>query len=115
MSPRPSYFEREPMNKILATKAFDRGSDLSVGEEANILELYDQAASLAAMGAWSCDIESERLAWTGGVFELFGLLPEQPLERQSIVELYCEQYASYLSENDRMQSKRAELFRSTPI
>ena len=91
MSPRPSYFEREPMNKILAPKAFDRGSDLSVGEEANILELYDQAASLAAMGAWSCDIESERLAWTGGVFELFGLSPEQPLERQSIVQLYCEQ------------------------
>lgn len=79
------------MNKILAPKAFNRVTNLAAGDEVNTLELYDQAASLAAMGAWSCDLESERLTWTGGVFKLFGLSVEQPLERQSIVELYSEQ------------------------
>lgn len=76
------------MNKILKMKAStaalsDNGS--------NPLELYDHAASLVAMGAWSCDLQSNRLAWTGGVFDIFGLPSEQTLEREDTVEVYTEQ------------------------
>lgn len=79
------------MNQILATRAFDVGSAASNDDGPNALELYDHAASLVAMGAWSCDLESERLVWTGGVFDIFGLSSEQSLERPAIVEVYGEQ------------------------
>jgi diguanylate cyclase (GGDEF)-like protein/PAS domain S-box-containing protein len=43
------------------------------------------------MGAWSCELATERLAWTGGVFDIFGLSSDQALDRQATVELYGEQ------------------------
>lgn len=98
------------MNKILAPKAFNRITNLAAGDEMNTLELYDQAASLAAMGAWSCDLESERLTWTGGVFKLFGLSVEQPLERQSIVELYSEQSRELLERKRSHAIETGEAF-----
>lgn len=72
-------------------KAFDVGSAASNDDVPSALELYDHAASLVAMGAWSCDLESERLVWTAGVFDLFGLSSEKALERREIVEVYDEQ------------------------
>ena len=72
-------------------KAFDVGSAASNDDGPSALELYDHAASLVAMGAWSCDLESERLVWTAGVFDLFGLSSEKALERREIVEVYDEQ------------------------
>ena len=78
------------MNQTLAMRAFDVGSTVSNDDGPDALELYDHAASLVAMGAWSCDLESERLVWTGGVFDIFGLSREQNLERQAIVGVYGE-------------------------
>jgi diguanylate cyclase (GGDEF)-like protein/PAS domain S-box-containing protein len=79
------------MNPILARKSFNVGSAVSNDDSPNALELYDHAASLVPMGAWSCDLASERLAWTGGVYDIFGLSRQQALERQAIVEVYGEQ------------------------
>jgi diguanylate cyclase (GGDEF)-like protein/PAS domain S-box-containing protein len=79
------------MNQTLAMRAFDIGSTVSNDDGPDALELYDHAASLVAMGAWSCDLESERLVWTGGVFDIFGLSREQNLERQTIVGVYGEE------------------------
>lgn len=78
------------MNQLLTTKAFNIGSAVSNDDDPHPLELYDRAASLVAMGAWSCDLESERLAWTGGVFDIFGLSREQDLDRRAIIEIYGE-------------------------
>lgn len=51
--------------------------------------LYDQAAQLAAMGAWECQLATEELIWTDGVYDLFGLPRGSTLHRPSIVDLYA--------------------------
>jgi diguanylate cyclase (GGDEF)-like protein len=79
------------MNQFFRREDFEFGSALSDDDVPNSLELYDQAASLVSIGAWSCALSSERLTWTGGVFDLFGLSNEQVPERHEIVEMYGEE------------------------
>ena len=79
------------MNQLARRQAFEVGCAPSDEDQPNSLELYDQAASLVSAGAWSCDLSSERLAWTGGVFELFGLSNGPAPERHDIVEMYAEE------------------------
>lgn len=79
------------MNQLFRREAFEVGFAPSDDDVPNSLELYDEAASLVSTGAWSCDLSSERLAWTGGVFDIFGLANERAPERQEIVEMYGEE------------------------
>lgn len=79
------------MNQLFRGEAFEVGSALCDDDVLNSLELYDQAASLVSAGAWSCDLSSERLAWTNGVFDLFGLANDQTPERHEIVEMYGQE------------------------
>ncbi|HCO55309.1 MAG TPA: GGDEF domain-containing protein, partial [Pelagibacterium sp.] len=58
--------------------------------QTDALGLYDQAASIVPMGAFSCNLADDRLSWTGGVFDMFGLSGERPPERQITVEMYTE-------------------------
>ena len=76
---------------MIAIGFFDVSSAASSDDGPNPLELYDHAASLVLMGGWSCDLESERLAWTGGVFDIFGLTREKTLDREATVKFYGEQ------------------------
>lgn len=62
----------------------------SRNRERDAFELYEQAASIAPMGAFECDLASERLTWTTGVFDLFGLPMLEPVERQVAVGMYSE-------------------------
>ena len=55
------------------------------------LALYEQATSLLPIGAWSCDLRSDRLAWTGGVFDIFGLPHDAQVERPDVVGMYSEE------------------------
>lgn len=50
--------------------------------------LYDQATLMAGIGAWECRLATSELAWTDGVYDLFGLPRGQALHRPSIVDLY---------------------------
>lgn len=50
--------------------------------------LYDQAARLAKIGAWECDLVTEQLTWTDGVYELFELPRASTLYRASMLDLY---------------------------
>lgn len=59
-------------------------------EQTGALDLYDQAASIVPMGAFSCTLADERLSWTSGVFDIFGLSSAQAPERQATVEMYTE-------------------------
>ena len=43
------------------------------------------------VGRWSCDLADNGLAWTGPVFDLFGLPHDAPISRDDIVSLYCEE------------------------
>lgn len=56
-----------------------------------LLNLYDRAAGLAPFGAWSCDLQTDELTWTAGVFSLFGLTPGTPVEREAILEMYTDE------------------------
>lgn len=74
------------MNQFIARRDFEVGND---GPQP--MELYDLAESLVPMGAWSCDLASERLTWTNGVFNIFGVSNDQAPERREIVELFDEE------------------------
>jgi len=79
------------MNQLVRRSAFEVGSPSREEDASGRLELYDRATSLVSAGAWSCDLSSERLAWTSGVFDLFGLAKDRVPERHSIVEMYSEE------------------------
>ncbi|WP_336491248.1 GGDEF domain-containing protein [Methylobacterium nigriterrae] len=68
--------------------------------------LLDQAARLVRMGAWECDLADERLTWTEGVYDLFGLAPGDALKRSAIADRYLG--ASRIE----METVRAEAIRS---
>jgi diguanylate cyclase (GGDEF)-like protein len=70
------------------------------------VRLYDQALDLARIGAWECEIETERLTWTSGVYDIFGYPMGNPLRRASIVDLYVDE------SRRNMELARAEVIRS---
>lgn len=41
-------------------------------------------------GYWLCELATQRLRWSGEVFDLFGLSPERALDRRATVEMYCD-------------------------
>ena len=92
------------MNQFFGRGAFkvSPGSDY---DAADLLELYEQATSLMSAGAWSCDLSSQRLVWTRGVFDLFGLAGAQPPERDQVVEMYSEESRDLL---ERTRSRAIE-------
>lgn len=51
-------------------------------------QLIAQALNIAGMSAWSCDLATNELSWTDGVFEIFGVNKDSGLERTDIVSLY---------------------------
>jgi diguanylate cyclase (GGDEF)-like protein/PAS domain S-box-containing protein len=70
------------------------------------VRLYDQALKGTRIGAWECDLQTERLSWTSGVYDIFGYPTGNPLRRASIVDLYSDQSRS------NMELARAEVIRS---
>src|SRR6202020_861066 len=70
------------------------------------VRLYDQALNLARIGAWECELETERLTWTPGVHDIFGYPMGNPLRRASIVDLYVDE------SRRNMELARAEVIRS---
>lgn len=84
---------------MLVSRAIQDGAPTLNDNGISALELYEQAAPLVSIGAWSCDLRSERLTWTGGVFSLFGL-SEIP-ERRAVVEMYSEEARERLERQRR--------------
>jgi diguanylate cyclase (GGDEF)-like protein len=70
------------------------------------VRLYDQALSLARIGVWECELETERLTWTSGVYDIFGYPTGNPLRRARIVDLYID------DSRRNMELARAEVIRS---
>ena len=70
------------------------------------VRLYDQALSAARIGAWECELETERLTWTAGVYDIFGFPVGNPLRRASIVDLYVDE------SRRNMELARAEAIRT---
>ncbi|CAN5480514.1 hypothetical protein BH10PSE12_BH10PSE12_06220 [soil metagenome] len=53
--------------------------------------MYDRASLLAGMGVWECDLDSQALAWTDGVYDLFGYGRGSLVDRASTVALYHDE------------------------
>jgi diguanylate cyclase (GGDEF)-like protein len=70
------------------------------------VRLYDQALGGARIGAWECELATERLTWTSGVYDIFGYPIGNPLRRASIVDLYVDE------SRRNMELARAEVIRS---
>jgi diguanylate cyclase (GGDEF)-like protein/PAS domain S-box-containing protein len=70
------------------------------------VRLYDQALNHARIGAWECELETERLTWTAGVHDIFGYPIGNPLRRASIVDLYIDE------SRRNMELARAAVIRS---
>ena len=68
--------------------------------------LYDQALGRARIGAWECNLETERLIWTAGVYGLFGYPMDSALRRANVVDLYMPE------SRRNMEIARAEVIRS---
>src|SRR5579863_9298513 len=84
----------------------DAGHALNALSDAVRLRLYDQALNIARIGAWECELETERLTWTAGVYDIFGFPMGNPLRRASIVNLYVDE------SRRNMELARAEVIRS---
>ncbi|RDJ27067.1 diguanylate cyclase [Bosea caraganae] len=74
--------------------------------DAEARRLYDQAALLAGIGAWECELATEQLSWTDGVYDLFGLPRGSTLHRPSAVDLYHDDSRA------EMERLRAGMIRS---
>src|ERR1700758_2012966 len=68
--------------------------------------LYEQAFGHARIGAWECELATERLTWTPGVYDIFGYPIGNPLRRASIVDLYVDE------SRRNMELARAEVIRT---
>jgi two-component system sensor kinase FixL len=52
--------------------------------------MYDRASALARIGVWECDLATEALTWTDGVYDLFELPRGAPVDRDAALDLYDE-------------------------
>jgi diguanylate cyclase (GGDEF)-like protein/PAS domain S-box-containing protein len=83
----------------------DNHAASTLSDEARV-RLYDQALNVARIGAWECELATERLSWTQGVYEIFGYPLGNPLRRADIVDLYIDE------SRRNMELARAEVIRS---
>jgi two-component system sensor kinase FixL len=58
---------------------------------AHYKKMYDRSSALARIGIWECNLETEALTWTDGVYDLFELPRGSPLERARILQYYDEE------------------------
>lgn len=86
------------MTQIIARLDFEDRNAAEHVVHSSSLDLYEQASSLVPLGAWSCDLNSESLVWTGGVFDIFGLPRGTPVERGAIVGMYSDESREILEQ-----------------
>lgn len=61
-------------------------------------KVCDRLSTMARIGVWECDLATDHLSWTDGVYDLFELPRGAPLDRAAIVRLYDEQSRSEMEE-----------------
>ena len=66
-------------------------ADGQAASVARYKKMYDRSSALARIGVWECDLATERLTWTDGVYDLFELPRGSPVERAQILSLYDEE------------------------
>ena len=57
-------------------------------ELAHSRKMYDRVSGLARIGVWECDLATEALTWTDGVYDLFDIPRGTPVLRDETLKLY---------------------------
>lgn len=60
------------------------------GAIARYKKMYERSSALARIGVWECDLATEALTWTDGVYDLFELPRGSPIDRGTALALYDE-------------------------
>lgn len=69
---------------------------------ASFPEMVDgKALAERGIGLWACDLADDRLTWTSGVYDIFGLPRGAYVRREEAVALYCEESRATM---DRLRS-----------
>jgi two-component system, LuxR family, sensor kinase FixL len=68
--------------------AGDAGAAARPASTAHYKKMYDRASALARIGVWECDLATEALTWTDGVYDLFELPRGAPVDRATPLALY---------------------------
>lgn len=76
---------------MLASRALGSGAVGSNDNGWSPLQPGEPVTAFAPIGAWSCDLRNDRLTWTGGVFEIFGLATDRTPDRRATLDMYCEE------------------------
>jgi diguanylate cyclase (GGDEF)-like protein len=53
--------------------------------------IFERASAAARLGIWECDLTTERLQWSGGTYDMFGIARDTPLVRKQSLICYPEQ------------------------
>ena len=88
------YEDGRPATRNAPSGEAGGGDRLLREQEASIAhykKMYDRSSALARIGVWECDLATEALTWTDGVYDLFELPRGTPLDRAAIVGLYDEE------------------------
>jgi diguanylate cyclase (GGDEF)-like protein len=51
-------------------------------------KMYERTSELGHIGVWECDLATERLTWTNGVYDIFELPRGTPVTRDLVLRLY---------------------------
>jgi len=65
-------------------------------------EIFERASVAAHMGVWQCELPSERLVWSNGTYDLFGLERRSGIVRSDILRSYSDESLA------RLEKVRAE-------
>lgn len=68
---------------------------------AHYKRMYDRSSTLAKIGVWECDLATNALTWTDGIYDLFELPRGSPVERATALEYY---EASSREEMERLRA-----------
>ncbi|HTN61359.1 MAG TPA: GAF domain-containing protein, partial [Devosia sp.] len=53
-------------------------------------QIFERAAATARIGVWECDLATEELTWTDGVYDLFELPRGSPIDRALTLSCYSD-------------------------
>lgn len=70
------------------------------------VEIFERSSMAARMGAWQCALPSERLTWSSGTYDLFGMRQNCGLVRGEILKSYSEASLA------RLQAVRSDAIRA---
>jgi PAS domain-containing protein len=90
--------EPRPLNRgwplFEAARRFELGSIIDCAPSDLADFAVRQALGHNRAGWWECDLADDRLTWTSGVYEIFGLPEGAPVTRNEALALYSEESRS---------------------